>query len=355
MPHQRRAASNEDAALATSSASVWAQLSSSATRLDLPRGSRALGLLVSLIAIGGCAWWIARQDTPRLPDSFGGFSMLGLALIVCAINAIVRGWRWDAILRRAHVGHRAIDAFAITVVGYMGNTVLPARGGEVLRIILLAQRSAASRLEVLGSIVPERLLDAATLVALFCIFVASGVAGAPGGAAWAIAGAVALAAGVAALLGYLTLRRRGRFERFAARVRPVARASRLLASPAGAGLAFVTAAVWFGEGLVLLTVASSVDVHLTIVEATLAVVLASLSGLIPALPGYVGTFDAALLFVLHAQGVRGGAATGLLLLYRFVLFVPMTAVGLAILVGRYGAGELLRTRERGLAEVTAAR
>jgi uncharacterized membrane protein YbhN (UPF0104 family) len=329
---------------------VWPQLSSSATRIDLPRRSRAVGLLVSVAAIGGCAWWIARQDAPRLPESFGGASLLGLALIMCAVNAAVRGWRWDAILCRVHVGHRAVDAFAITVVGYMGNTVLPARGGEVLRIVLLAQRSAASRLEVLGSIIPERLLDAATLVALFCIFAAGGSAGAPGGASWAIGGAVALGIGIAALLGYLGLRRRGRFERFAARVRPVARASRLLASPAGAGLAILTVAVWFGEGLVLLIVAKSVDVHLTIAQATLAVVVASLSGLIPALPGYVGTFDAALLFVLHAQGVRGGAATGLLLLYRFILFVPMTVVGLAILIGRYGAGELLRTREHGLAE-----
>jgi hypothetical protein len=43
------------------------------------------------------------------------------------------------------------------------------------------------------------------------------------------------------------------------------------------------------------------------------------------------------------------------LLYRFVVFVPITVAGLAILVGRYGAGELLRTRRRGLADLTAAR
>lgn len=191
------------------------------------------------------------------------------------------------------MGHRASDAFAVTVVGYLGNTVLPARRGEVLRIVLLAQRYAARRLEVLGSIIPERLLDAATLVALFCIFAAAGVAGAPGGLAGTTVGAVALVAGIGALFGYLQLRRRGRFERFAERVRPVARASRLLASPAGAALAVLTAAVWFGKGLVLLIVAGSVDIHLNIAQATLAVVFASLTGLIPALPGHVGTFDAA--------------------------------------------------------------
>jgi glycosyltransferase 2 family protein len=325
------------------------RLASSSSTVVLPRGRRAAGLLISVIAVGGCAWWVSRQDAPRFPGDLGGFALLVLALFVYALNTLIRGWRWDAILRRAHVGHRTSDAFSITVVGYMGNNVLPARGGEVLRMILLAQRSAARRIEVLGSIIPERLLDGATLIALFSVFAVAGVAGAPGGVAWAVAGAIALIAGIAALLGYLALRRRGRFARFADRVRPIARASRLLASPSGAGLGAVTAAVWFGEGLVLLLAARSVDVHLSLVQATLAVVVASLSALIPALPGYVGTFDAALLFVLHAQGVHGGVATALLLLYRFVVFVPITVVGLAILIGRYGAGELLRSREPELA------
>jgi uncharacterized membrane protein YbhN (UPF0104 family) len=321
---------------------VSAQLSSFATRIDLPRGRRAVGGLISVLAVGGC-------------DSPGGFSLLALALVVCALNTIARGWRWDAILRRAHAKHETVDAFAITVVGYMGNTVLPARGGELLRILLLAERSAASRLEVLGSIIPERLLDAATLVALGTIFALVGVAGAPGGVGWTIAGAAALVTGIAALLGYLGLRRRGRFDRFAARVRPIARASRLLASPAGAALALLTATVWLGEGLVLVIVAHSLDIHPSLMQATLAVVVASLSALVPALPGYVGTFDAAFLFVLHAQGTRGGAAAGLLLLYRFIVFVPIAVVGVAILIGRYGAGALLRTRGRELAKVTATR
>ena len=65
------------------------------------------------------------------------------------------------------------------------------------------------------------------------------------------------------------------------------------------------------------------------------IVLASLAAAIPAAPGYVGTFDAGMLLGLHAAGVTGGAAVGVLLLARFLFFVPATLAGLAILLVGY--------------------
>jgi hypothetical protein len=78
------------------------------------------------------------------------------------------------------------------------------------------------------------------------------------------------------------------------------------------------------------------------------VVLVSFFAMIPAAPGYVGTFDAAALFGLNALGVAGGAGLGCVPLYRFVLFVPMTVLGLIHIVTRFGGlrGVRLRDRER---------
>jgi hypothetical protein len=67
-------------------------------------------------------------------------------------------------MRSTHIQHRRTDAYGLVAVGYLGNTVLPARGGEVFRIFLLSERSTALKREVLGSIVAERLLDATALV-----------------------------------------------------------------------------------------------------------------------------------------------------------------------------------------------
>ena len=104
----------------------------------------------------------------------------------------MRGFRWHRILRLTEIPHERADAYRLTLVGYMGNNVLPVRGGEVLRIGLLGSRTTARRREILGSVVAERLLDAAVLAALFAVLTWANVADAPAGQTPAAVAAVAL-------------------------------------------------------------------------------------------------------------------------------------------------------------------
>jgi glycosyltransferase 2 family protein len=125
-------------------------------------------------------------------------------------------------------------------------------------------------------------------------------------------------------------------------VRPVARASRPLLGRWGAALCAVTLGVWWIEGFIFWLVAQSLELDVTIPEGLFLLVLTAFFSLIPAAPGYVGTFDAAVVFGLKAVGVVGGQAVAFALLVRFVLFVPITAVGLMLLVTRYGGLRQLR-------------
>jgi glycosyltransferase 2 family protein len=311
-----------------------------------PGMSSVLGVAVSAISLGAVAWWIAHQPAPELPDSGLGFAWLAVALLIEACTLALRGWRWHRVLALAAIPHRPRDAYGLTAVGYMGNNVLPARGGELLKIGLLGERTSARRRELLGTVVADRVLDAATLAVLFAAFTFAGVDAAPNGRAGAVVAAGALAAGAIALAAYTALRRRGRFARFAAVIRPVARASRLFARPAGVPLAAVSLVIWLLEGVTFLLIARAVDVELSLVSACSVVVLASLAAAIPAAPGYVGTFDAALLVGLHGAGVEGGDAVAVLVLARFMLFVPVTLGGLVVLVAAYGG---LRRPARGSA------
>ena len=251
-------------------------------------------------------------------------------------NFALRGWRWHRIMLHAGVEHRRRDALGLTLVGYMGNNVLPARGGELLRIGLLGARSSARRREILGTVIAERLLDAAVLVALFVLLTWAGVAGSPGGQSEAALAAGGLLACAAALALYLRLRRGGRFERFAATVRPVAGASRLLTRRQGIPLAALSLVIWCVDALSFLLITRSIGIELSLPDALVVVVLAALGAAIPAAPGYVGTFDAGMLLGLNATGVEGGAAVGVLLLTRFLFFVPVTIAGLVALVFGYG-------------------
>jgi uncharacterized membrane protein YbhN (UPF0104 family) len=322
------------------------EAASNTTAPDHVGARRWLGLLVSAVAILGFVAWASRQEKPKLPTSAADLALLGIAVLVYALATLARGWRWHVLLRRSGVEHDAKDAYALVPVGYMGNTILPARGGEVLRVVLLANRTPARKREIGGAIIAERLLDAGVLAILFALLVLLGVGDTPSAelAASLAAAGVVLALVVAGLA--LRLRAHPRLRDLVERVGPVARASALLLRPVGALLALATAGVWLLEGVVFQLVGRSLGTDLVLLDGMFLVVLASFFALIPAAPAYAGTFDAAIVFGLTAVGVTGGLAVSFAILVRAVLFVPVTIAGLVIVVLRYGGWRALRPTAR---------
>ena len=297
---------------------------------------RRLSLLVSLISLAAVAWWISNQSTPQFPDSPQGWAWLVAAVGAYGVALAVRGFRWHRILRLIHIPHQRADAYRLVLVGYMGNNVLPLRGGEILRIGLLSGRTTARRREILSSVIAERLLDAAVLAALFAILTWFNVADAPAGQTPAAIAAVALVLAAIALAAYLALRRRGFFHAFHAKVGPFLKALKLFAHVEGVLLAALTVFAWCCEGLTLMLIGKSLGLDLHLLDTLSIIVLASLFAAIPAAPGYAGTFDAGLVLGLKSVGVTGGVAVGFVLLARFVMFVPVTLVGLFLLLHTYG-------------------
>jgi glycosyltransferase 2 family protein len=285
---------------------------------------RALGLVISAGALAAVVWWAARQPTPRLPTAPAALAELAAAVALYGVATLIRGWRWHRILCGLGAGHRTADAYALVPVGYFGNTVLPARGGELLRIVLMSQRSAAGKAQILGSIVSERTLDAVSLAVLFAVLTVAGVGGAPLGRLPELLVPVTLAGGAAVLWRL--------------------RAGRPLLGAAGALLAGASLVVWGIEATIFWLVAQSLALHIDFIGGAFLVVLSSFFALIPAAPGYVGTFDAAVVFGLKALHVGGGPAVAFAILVRGVLFVPVTLAGLTLFVARYGGVQVTSRR-----------
>jgi glycosyltransferase 2 family protein len=304
-----------------------------------------LGLAISAVALVAVALWASHQTAPRFPTSSRSLLELVASLAVYAIATALRGGRWSTILRRARIACAPVEPYALTVVGYMGNTVLPLRGGEVLRVVLLTNRSSAGWREATGSIVPERLLDFAALAILLIAVTIAGIGGEPAGTAPSLVAAALLGSVMTLGIAYLALRRRGFLQSFADKVRPFTYASRMLFEPLGAALLLLSVGIWMIEASVFWLVADSLSLHITILEALMVDVLASFSALIPAGPAYVGTYDAALLLGLRALDVPSSAAIAFTLLIRFVIFVPITLLGLILVMVRYGGlAQLTRRR-----------
>ena len=263
-----------------------------------------LGVVVSVVSLGAVIWWISRQEAPRLPDSRAGWTLLAAAALVVAVNFGLRGLRWHGVMRHSVVPHRLRDAEGLTLVGYMGNNVLPARGGELLKIGLLGPRTTSRRREVLGTVLVERVLDAGVLAVLFDGLTWAGVKGSSDAGVLAAVVALALAAAALALAFYVRLRSRGHFHRFAERIRPVAGAAKLFIRPAGIPLALLSLIIWCMDGFSFMLMADALDIGLAYLPALAVIVLASLASAVPAAPGYLCTFDGLGVLVLGYGDVR---------------------------------------------------
>jgi glycosyltransferase 2 family protein len=303
--------------------------------------------VLSLVALAAVVWWASRQDAPRLPHETGALGWLAAGTLLYCVATLLRAERWHRILHLTDVRSRRSDAYGLTPVGYMGNNVLPARAGEMLRAVLLSPRSQASKRTVLGTIVAERMLDAVALAGIFVAVVYGILRKTTLPSDRPLLG-LAIVAGALVLGGalLLILRRYHLFERLVAFARPLAGGPRALLGKQGLALLAVSFVLWAVEAAVYLTVAHAVALDLSGMGALYLVALTNLFAMLPAAPGYVGTFDAAVLFGVKAVGGTGSAAVSYLLLLRFVLFVPITVVGLVLLVTRYGGWARLRNATR---------
>jgi uncharacterized protein (TIRG00374 family) len=303
--------------------------------------------LVSLIALAAVVWWAAHQEAPELPSGGGDIAWLGLAVALYAIATLVRGERWHHILALADVRAPRSDCYALTTVGYMGNNVLPARAGEALRVVLLSTRTGASKRTLLGSVVAERLLDVIALATIFVVVVYGVLSSTvlPTDRPVLVAG-IGVVLAVLAAVAIWVLRRHHVFERARDWLRPLADAPRALLRREGVLLLGATFVLWAFEAGVYLAVAKSVDLGISATGALYLVALTNFVAALPAAPGSIGTFDAAVAFGAGRLGASGSASLSYLLLLRFVLYVPITVVGFVVLVARYGGWSRLRSAIR---------
>jgi hypothetical protein len=300
---------------------------------------------VWLIALAAVVYWISRQSSPTFPTSARALTELAGAIGVYMVATLLRAERWQRILRRHDVRIGYPEAAGLVMVGYMGNNVLPARGGELLRAYLLGKKGATKR-GILGTVIAERLLDAVALGLLFVAFTL-GVLGnvrLPSNTPLLVAIGVVFVLLVISLAVLRFARSHHLVERATEFLRPFAIPARALLSPYGVALLALSLVIWAFEATVYYMVSDAAGLGLTVSGALYVMVLANLFALIPAAPGYVGTFDAAVVFAAKAAGnASGGLVTTYLLLLRFVLFVPITLMGAIILFTRYGGLARYRT------------
>jgi uncharacterized membrane protein YbhN (UPF0104 family) len=312
----------------------------SLARASAPRYAPAA---VSALALAGVAWWASRQPLPALPAGGVGLRPLAAGLGLYALAMLMRCERWHRLLVLTGVPSARADAYGLVAVGYMANNTLVARAGDVLKVVLTPGRTGAGAARIAGLAVGERAFDALALVVLFAVaglldprlaFAGSD----PMLRDVAIAAAAGLSLGAVAVLARRTRLGTAVLRQLVAAVRSL----RPLAGWRGALLLGMSLVLWLLEAGVYLAVGRGVGVRLDLLACVQIVTLVNLIGLVPAAPANLGTFDAAVLFATRRL-TSGGGGLAYVLTLRLVLFVPITLIGLVVLVTRHGGLGRLRT------------
>jgi glycosyltransferase 2 family protein len=320
-----------------------------------PRTKRLLLLATWAIPIAGVVWWATKQEAPTFPSSFGGIMALVGALGLYAVATLIRGERWGQILWRSSVDATRGDAYALVPVGYMGNNVLPARGGELLRTFLLGGRVEATKRTILGTILAERVLDAVALGVILVVLAAGLLRRLPKPNETVVLLGLGLLVLLAVAAATAFLRYRERLIFVLRALAPMAQPSKRLLSRFGLVLLGVSLLIWCVEASVYMTVGHAVHITLSLRDALAVVAFTNAASLIPAAPGYIGTYDAAVIFAVGAvSSASKSTILSYLLLLRFVLFVPITVAGLGLLVFRYGGLSRIRAARTAARAETAA-
>ncbi len=269
---------------------------------------------------------------------------LAAALIAFSLGNVARALRWRSLFARDRRPGIGVVSNAM-MVGYLYNNIMPARAGEAARVVVLTQRSDTAPVEIVGTVLLERLYD---VLAILVVFFAAepwlphvSWFGAAALAAIVLAVLIALAAMLLAVFGdrplrllLHPLRRLSLFsgERLERTVDELTHGLSGLRHPGVALEAFAwTIAAWLMTALCSYLVLVAFHLHLSFACGVLVAVAVGLGMILPSPPAAVGVFEGAALIALSAYHIPHSAALPYAVVLHLVNFVPFVAVGALML------------------------
>lgn len=306
---------------------------------------KILGLLVTVVCLGIAVYGV---DYRSLLDALAraNYALLVPALMLWLVGYLTRTVRWRVLLAGVGAGS-LFELFGVLMVGFATNNLLPARLGEIARVYLMGRRTGTRKTFLLASIFLERIFDGLALVAV--IVALSVVVRLPGWGQEVELASTALFVGVAAGVAILLFRHdlAARMVGLVARLLPT-RFAKLAVSAFNSFIHGLSAmrrpnvvfstvllsfVVWGIEWAAYYSVASAFDLGLSSVDLAAAcaflLVVVNLGIMLPALPGYVGTFQLFAVASLSVWGIPREPALAVAIVAHGAQYLLVTAIGLA--------------------------
>jgi len=266
---------------------------------------------------------------------------LALALCLCALDSAVRAIRWGVLLGEPQSAKWRF-LFTSMMIGYLANNVLPARAGELVRLYVFERRTGVSKSTSAATVILERLIDVLWLLALvgaLSFFVPLPTFIRSGGRiiapiflmiaivllCLAIKGdhLIGLATrSVSAISPRLGQRLQGTSARF------VNGLSALRSGKQALWVATLTVMIWAIEAVMVGLVMKSLGLSVPWIASLCVLVVLSLSFIIPAAPGAVGTYEFFTIAALAPFTVNSNQAVGFAIALHAVTYLAAMVLGL---------------------------
>lgn len=270
-----------------------------------------------------------------------------VAVVFTFLSYFLRAVRWRYLL----IHEKTIplsSLYPATIIGYMANNLLPARLGEFVRAYVLARREGLETPAVFASLVIDRLFDGFTVmimlvVTLFTLRLPQGMEDA--GTA-VRAGGVAMFLLYAGVIVFLFLLRRQTMKTLAfvgwlLKPFPQGLADRLIPllgsfiagirmSARGGHIAAVllsSVLIWTFAVLPVDLALQGFGIHLPITASMFIMVLLVFAVMVPASPGFIGTYHYACFKGLSAFGIDASTSVSIALIIHGMAFFPVIVAG----------------------------
>lgn len=269
-------------------------------------------------------------------------------LVLMALQAL----RWWVVMRPV-LALRYGQAFRAMMVGFFFNVLLPARGGDLLRVQYLGKRAGISRATLLGTEIVDFWSDKWGWVAAFPILCLFGSPPAWLFRALLLISVVVVGVGILLMLMGSGLLRRG--PRWLSNLRDGFAANhwkRLLVVET-----LIAPLPWLWETFVIAVAGHALGLDLTAMQAFAALTAFNVATAVPS-PGNAGSFEAGGTLALIAFGVPKETALAFIFLYHLTQVVPGFVGGVLVLVLEgevlFGERSLFKFRPPALPEVGSA-
>jgi uncharacterized membrane protein YbhN (UPF0104 family) len=272
-------------------------------------------------------------------------ALTGLGVVAVMLTTVAKSWRWAALAGRS--GRAGWGLFPAVVVGQMINTLVPARLGDLARLVLGDSATGCGKAFLLGTIVLEKLIDGLCVLAVALLvlpflqlpdwLVARGLDLGLGVVAlgMGIGGLVLLSdrvlALVAGLLGRLPLPvgwQRWLTHATAEAVRGLG----ALASWSQRGrVAWWSFLAWASSIATTWLVLRAVGLEVDVGPAILVTITTQVGGSVPMAPGRVGVFHSLVMAPLLVLGIGTATALTAAVVLHLVVFGPQLVLGILFL------------------------